>query len=41
VSEGIGTLCIGKNPLWKQNANMGKRTNQNFVVSRMPVSLRC
>jgi IS605 OrfB family transposase len=31
VAEGIGTLCIGKNPLWKQNANMGKRNNQNFV----------
>jgi IS605 OrfB family transposase len=31
VAEGIGTLCIGKNPLWKQNANMGTRTNQNFV----------
>jgi putative transposase len=31
VAEGIGTLCIGKNPLWKQSANMGKRTNQNFV----------
>ena len=25
------TLCIGKNPLWKQEANMGKRNNQNFV----------
>jgi putative transposase len=22
---------IGKNPLWKQEANMGKRTNQQFV----------
>jgi putative transposase len=31
VAEGIGTLCIGKNPLWKQNARMGKRNNQNFV----------
>jgi putative transposase len=31
VAEGIGTLCIGKNPLWKQEANMGKRGNQNFV----------
>jgi len=27
VAEGIGTLCIGKNPLWKQNARMGKRGN--------------
>jgi IS605 OrfB family transposase len=32
VAEGIGTLCVGKNPLWKQNANMGKRNNQNFVA---------
>jgi putative transposase len=31
VAEGIGTLCIGKNPLRKQNARMGKRNNQNFV----------
>jgi putative transposase len=31
VREGIGTLIIGKNPLWKQEANMGKRINQNFV----------
>lgn len=31
VAEGIGTLCIGKNPLWKQEAHMGRRNNQNFV----------
>ncbi|HLY31580.1 MAG TPA: transposase [Ktedonobacterales bacterium] len=31
VAEGIGTLVIGKNLLWKQNARMGKRNNQNFV----------
>jgi putative transposase len=31
VKEGIGTLVIGKNDAWKQEANMGKRTNQNFV----------
>lgn len=31
VEEGIGTLIIGKNPEWKQEANMGKRNNQNFV----------
>jgi putative transposase len=31
VAEGIGTLCIGKNPLWKQQVNMGRRNNQNFV----------
>ncbi len=32
VAEGIGTLCIGKNPLWKQQTHMGRRTNQNFVA---------
>jgi putative transposase len=31
VAEGIGTLCIGKNPRWKQEVGMGKRNNQNFV----------
>jgi putative transposase len=31
VKEGIGTLVIGKNDRWKNEANMGKRTNQNFV----------
>ncbi len=31
VAHGIGTLVIGKNDRWKQEANMGKRTNQNFV----------
>jgi putative transposase len=31
VKEGIGTLIIGKNDAWKQEANMGKRNNQNFV----------
>jgi putative transposase len=30
VREG-GTLVIGKNPFWKQEANMGKRNNQQFV----------
>lgn len=29
--EGIGTLVIGKNPFWKQEANMGKKNNQEFV----------
>jgi putative transposase len=29
--EGIGLLIIGKNPLWKQEVEMGKRNNQNFV----------
>jgi putative transposase len=27
----IGTLVIGKNLGWKQEINLGKRTNQNFV----------
>ena len=31
VAEGIGTLVIGKNPCWKQEANMGRRNNQTFV----------
>jgi putative transposase len=31
VKEGVGTIIIGKNPLWKQEAGMGKRNNQNFV----------
>src|SRR6266702_8474313 len=31
VEEGIGTVIIGKNPLWKQEAGMSKRNNQNFV----------
>jgi putative transposase len=31
VAEKIGTLVIGKNPLWKQNVCMGKKNNQEFV----------
>ncbi|HXR66781.1 MAG TPA: transposase [Ktedonobacteraceae bacterium] len=31
VSEGIGTLIIGYNQEWKQEVNIGKRNNQNFV----------
>ena len=31
VEEGIGTLVIGKNDAWKQEAHLGKRNNQNFV----------
>ncbi len=31
VSEGIGTLIIGKNVCWKQEVEMGKRNNQAFV----------
>jgi putative transposase len=32
VENGIGTVIIGKNPLWKQESSMGKRNNQNFVA---------
>lgn len=31
LQEGIGTLVIGKNPNWKQEVEMGKRNNQQFV----------
>jgi putative transposase len=31
VKEGIGHLVIGHNPEWKQQINIGKRNNQNFV----------
>ncbi|MCH8292224.1 transposase [Candidatus Poribacteria bacterium] len=31
VKEQIGTLAIGKNDGWKQEINIGKRNNQNFV----------
>ena len=31
VSNNINTLFISKNKEWKQNINMGKRNNQNFV----------
>ncbi|HEX2906026.1 MAG TPA: transposase [Phototrophicaceae bacterium] len=31
VAHQIGTLVIGKNAGWKQEINLGKRTNQNFV----------
>jgi putative transposase len=31
VAEGIGTLVIGKNSGWKQEARMGKKNNQSFV----------
>jgi putative transposase len=30
--EGVGTVIVGKNPLWKQEVGMGKRNNQNFVA---------
>ena len=31
LEAGIGTLVIGKNAGWKQEINLGRRTNQNFV----------
>jgi putative transposase len=31
VAEGIGTLVIGKNPLWKQEVELGRVNNQHFV----------
>lgn len=31
VANRIGTLVIGKNDGWKQEINIGKRNNQNFV----------
>jgi putative transposase len=32
VAEGIGTLVIGKNMLWKQEVSLGRQTNQQFVA---------
>ena len=32
VSNNIDTLVIGKNKEWKQDSNMGKRNNQQFVM---------
>jgi putative transposase len=31
VQEGIGTLIVGKNPGWKQEAELGRVNNQHFV----------
>ena len=31
LQNNINTLVIGYNPLWKQQCNLGKRTNQSFV----------
>lgn len=31
VAEGIGTLMVGKNPVWKQGVELGHVTNQSFV----------
>lgn len=32
VSQGVTHLIIGKNDNWKQNINLGRRTNQNFTA---------
>jgi putative transposase len=32
VAEGLGTLIIGQNPLWKQAVTLGRRTTQQFVA---------
>jgi putative transposase len=34
VAEGIGTVVLGKNPLWKQVANLGRVHNQH--VAQLP-----
>lgn len=31
VSNNINTIVIGLNKLWKQESNLGKRNNQNFI----------
>jgi len=31
AENGIGTLVVGHNDDWKQNVNLGRRTNQSFV----------
>ncbi len=31
LEHNIGTIIIGKNDNWKQESNMGKKNNQNFV----------
>jgi IS605 OrfB family transposase len=31
LTRKISTIVVGYNPDWKQDANMGKRNNQNFV----------
>jgi putative transposase len=31
LQEGIGTLVIGKNPLWKQEVKLGRVNNQHFA----------
>ena len=32
VKHNIGTIVVGHNKEWKQNINIGRRNNQNFVL---------
>jgi len=32
VKHNIGQIIVGKNQYWKQNINIGRRNNQNFVL---------
>jgi len=32
LANGVSKIVIGKNDSWKQGINLGKRTNQNFVM---------
>jgi hypothetical protein len=36
VREGIGTLCVGKNPLWKQEVEMGRKNTQQLCPDDLP-----
>ena len=37
IKNNIGTIVIGYNIGWKQNSNMGKRNNQNFISTGITV----
>ncbi len=41
VQEGIGTLILGKNPLWKQRVELERSTIRSLCNSRMPNLLSC
>ena len=41
VSEGIGTLVIGKNPFWKHQVELGKKRIKSLCRFPMPRSSRC
>ncbi len=36
VAEGVGTVIIGKNPLWKQESSMGRKNNQDPLPNYKP-----